>query len=306
MLPIITVGNIWKDKKMNKTSKKQTIMAWILVSPALFVFALMIFYPFMNSIAFSFTNKNLIYSNLKFVGFENYIKIFQDPNTYKLLWTTVCFVFFETLMPFSIGLIWAVLMNQKFKGSEFLRGVTLVNWIIPGIAIGFLWSWIFNGDYGILNAVLTKVGFLDNNVVWLGNRRTSMFSVVTARTWQMFPWYMAFIMGGLQGVSSDQCEACRIDGANNWQVFFHVVIPAIKPVLTLILILGTIGNLQHFDLINVMTGGGPERSTSTFATEVYKKAFKDYNIGRAASLGVLWAILLGSFSGIYLKRVKED
>lgn len=89
MLPIITVGNIWKDKKMNKTSKKQTIMAWILVSPALFVFALMIFYPFMNSIAFSFTNKNLIYSNLKFVGFENYIKIFQDPNTYKLLWTTV-------------------------------------------------------------------------------------------------------------------------------------------------------------------------------------------------------------------------
>ena len=122
----------------------------------------------------------------------------------------------------------------------------------------------------------------------------------------MFPWYMAFIMGGLQGVSAQQCEAARIDGANNFQMFIHVVIPAIKPVLTLILILGAIGNLQHFDLINVMTGGGPERATSTFATEVYKKAFKEYNLGRAAALGVVWALLLSVFSGSYLKRIQED
>lgn len=209
-------------------------------------------------------------------------------------------------MPFTIGLIWALLMNQKFKGSEFVRGLTLVNWIIPGIAIGFLWSWIFNGDYGILNALLGKLGLIEKNVIWFGGRQTSMLAVVTARTWQMFPWYMAFIMGGLQGVSNDQCEAARIDGVNNLQMFRHVIIPAIKPVLILILLLGTIGNLQHFDLINVMTGGGPERATSTFATEVYKKAFKEYSLGRAASLGVIWAMMLSLFSIFYLKRIKED
>lgn len=281
-------------------------MGWLLLLPAMAIFALMIFYPFVNSIFISFTNKNLLYAKTDFIGFENYSKLFADPNTLVLIWTTVKFVFFSTLMPFTIGLIWALLMNQKFNGSEFVRGLTLVNWIIPGIAIGFLWSWIFNGDYGILNALLAKLGLIEKNVIWFGGRQTSMLAVVTARTWQMFPWYMAFIMGGLQGVSNDQCEAARIDGVNNLQMFRHVIIPAIKPVLILILLLGTIGNLQHFDLINVMTGGGPERATSTFATEVYKKAFKEYTLGRAASLGVIWAMMLSLFSIFYLKRIKED
>lgn len=291
---------------MNRSSRNHALMGWILILPALAIFMLMILYPFINSIFISFTDRNLIYPNSEFVGFENYRKIFSDRNTLQLIWTTCKFVFFSTLGPFTIGLVWALLMNQKFKGSEFLRGVALVNWIIPGIAIGFLWSWIFNGDYGILNALLVKLGLLDHNIIWLGGKQTSMLAVVTARTWQMFPWYMAFIMGGLQGVSAQQCEAARIDGANNFQMFIHVVIPAIKPVLTLILILGAIGNLQHFDLINVMTGGGPERATSTFATEVYKKAFKEYNLGRAAALGVVWALLLSVFSGSYLKRIQED
>lgn len=281
-------------------------MGWLLLLPAMAIFALMIFYPFVNSIFISFTNKNLLYAKTDFIGFENYSKLFADPNTLVLIWTTVKFVLFSTLMPFTIGLIWALLMNQKFNGSEFVRGLTLVNWIIPGIAIGFLWSWIFNGDYGILNALLAKLGLIEKNVIWFGGRQTSMLAVVTARTWQMFPWYMAFIMGGLQGVSNDQCEAARIDGVNNLQMFRHVIIPAIKPVLILILLLGTIGNLQHFDLINVMTGGGPERATSTFATEVYKKAFKEYTLGRAASLGVIWAMMLSLFSIFYLKRIKED
>lgn len=281
-------------------------MGWLLLVPALAIFALMIFYPFINSIFISFTSRNLLYAKSAFIGFENYRKLFSDPNTLFLVWTTIKFVLLSTLMPFTIGLIWALLMNQKFKGSEFVRGLTLVNWIIPGIAIGFLWSWIFNGDYGILNALLGKLGLIEKNVIWFGGRQTSMLAVVTARTWQMFPWYMAFIMGGLQVVSNDQCEAARIDGVNNLQMFRHVIIPAIKPVLILILLLGTIGNLQHFDLINVMTGGGPERATSTFATEVYKKAFKEYSLGRAASLGVIWAMMLSLFSIFYLKRIKED
>ena len=291
---------------MNRSTRNQTLMGWLLLVPALAIFALMIFYPFINSIFISFTSRNLLYAKSAFIGFENYRKLFSDPNTLFLIWTTIKFVLLSTLMPFTIGLIWALLMNQKFKGSEFVRGLTLVNWIIPGIAIGFLWSWIFNGDYGILNALLGKLGLIEKNVIWFGGRQTSMLAVVTARTWQMFPLYMAFIMGGLQGVSNDQCEAARIDGVNNLQMFRHVIIPAIKPVLILILLLGTIGNLQHFDLINVMTGGGPERATSTFATEVYKKAFKEYSLGRAASLGVIWAMMLSLFSVFYLKRIKED
>ena len=292
-------------RKLQPKTKK-AITGYMLILPAVLVFALMILYPFANSVALSFTNKNLLFPNSEIIWFDNYIKLFSDPYILKLLGTTLTFVFFATLCPFVIGLIWAILMNQKFRGSGFLRGLTLVNWIIPGIAISFLWSWIFNGDYGVLNGILIKLGLLSENQVWLGDKSTAMIAVVVARTWQMFPWYMSFIMGGLQGVADDQLEAARIDGANNLQNFRHVIVPAIMPVLTLILIMGAIGNFQHFDLINVMTGGGPQNSTATFATEVYRIAFKEYDVGKAAALGVVWAVLLSGFSIIYLKRIKED
>ncbi len=286
--------------------KNRALVGWILVIPALLVFLLMIAYPFLNSIWLSFTDKNLIFPNEQFVGLSNYIKLFTDPYLWKLIRTTLTFVVLATLCPFILGFGWALVMNQKFKGSEFMRGLTLVNWIIPGIAIAFLWSWVFNGDYGILNAILIRLGILEENIVWLGRTSTAMGTVITARTWQMFPWYMSFILGGLQGVSKEQLEAARIDGASNIQCFFHVIIPTILPTVSLILILGTIGNFQHFDLINVMTAGGPEGSTATFATEVYRQAFKTYEVGCAASLGVVWAILLAGFSIIYLRRIRED
>lgn len=293
---------------MKKFLRKHSnvITGYVLLLPALAVFSLMILYPFCNSIYLSFTDTNLLFGGGKFVFLDNYIKIFNNPNIWKLFRTTLTFVFFATLLPFTLGLIWAVVMNEKFKGSGVLRGLTLVNWIIPGISIAFLWSWIFNGDYGILNGILLKLGLINEAHVWLGNPNTAMIAVVVARSWQMFPWYMAFIMGGLQGVSNDQIEAARVDGASNIMVFFHVILPAIKPILTLILIMGAIGNFQHFDLINVMTAGGPEGSTATFATEVYLTAFKNFDIGKAAALGVIWAIVLSIFSTVYLRRVRES
>ena len=209
-------------------------------------------------------------------------------------------------MPFLLGFIWAILLNEKFRGSEFLRGVTLVNWIIPGTAIGFLWSWIFNGQYGILNALLTSAGILDENVTWLGQTQTALLCVVIARTWQMLPWYMAFLLGGLQGVSMDQIEAARIDGAGNIQVFLKVILPGMRGIITLVLILGVIGNLQHFDLPWTMTQGGPARATTTLSIEVYKTAFKNWSLGKAATIGTIWAVLLALFSFVYLRQVNES
>ena len=196
----------------------------------------------------SFTDRTLLSPSYESVGFDNYIRIFTDPYFLKTVWTTIVFVVFSTLIPFTLGMIWAIILNQGFRGSEFLRGVTLVNWIIPGTAIGFLWTWIFNGQYGVLNGLLTNLGILDKGVSWMGQTQTALLCVVIARSWQMLPWYMAFLLGGLQGVSTDQIEAARIDGAGNWQTFLHVVLPQMRSVVTLVLALGTIGNLQHFDL----------------------------------------------------------
>lgn len=187
-----------------------------------------------------------------------------------------------------------------------MRGVTLVNWIIPGTAIGFLWSWIFNGQYGILNGILEGLGILDKGIPWLGQTQTALACVIVARTWQMLPWYMAFLLGGLQGVSFEQIEAARIDGADNWKVFCKIILPSMKTIAVLILVLGTIGNLQHFDLPWTMVQGGPARATTTLSIEVYTSAFKNWNMGKAAAIGTVWAILLACFSFVYIKQVNES
>lgn len=281
-------------------------VGFLLVVPGLAVFAAIILYPFVDAVLMSFTDRSLLYPDYDWVGLANYIKVFKDPYFLPTLGTTALFVVLATLIPFVLGFIWAILLNQGFKGSELLRGLTLVNWIIPGIAIGFLWSWIFNGQYGVLNGLLVNLGILDKGVSWMGQTQTALLCVVIARSWQMLPWYMAFLLGGLQGVSMDQIEAARIDGAGNWQTFLHVVLPQMRSIVTLVLVLGTIGNLQHFDLPWTMTEGGPARATTTLSIEVYTTAFKNWDMGKAATVGTIWALLLACFSFVYLRQVNES
>ena len=278
----------------------------LLILPGLAVFAAIILYPFVDAILMSFTDRSMIYPNYSWVGLDNYKKVFQDPYFGKTLWTTVLFVVGSTVLPYVLGMFWTVVLNQGFRGSEFLRGVTLVNWIVPGTAIGFLWSWIFNGQYGILNNLLKALGILDNGISWLGQPGTALLCVIIARTWQMLPWYMAFLLGGLQSVSLEQVEAAHIDGANNLQTFFRVILPGMKQTALLIFVLGLIGNLQHFDLPWTMAQGGPARATTTLSIEVYTTAFKNWNMGKAATVGAIWAVILACFSSIYLRLNRDE
>lgn len=281
-------------------------VGFLLVTPGLAVFIAVIMYPFMSAILMSFTSRSLLSPVYENVGLQNYIKLFRDPYFFKTLLVTLLFVLGSTVLPFTLGLVWAIILNEKFRASEFLRGVTLVNWIIPGTAIGFLWSWIFNGQYGVLNGILLKLGLIDEGISFLGQSSTALVCVIIARTWQMLPWYMAFLLGGLQSVPMDRIEAARIDGANNWQVFWRIVIPSMRQIAFLVLALGAIGNLQHFDLPWTMTQGGPARATTTLSIEVYKTAFKNWKLGAAATVGTVWALLLMAFSFVYLKQVNES
>ena len=278
----------------------------LLILPGLAVFATIILYPFIDAIRMSFTDQTMLSSTSNFVGFANYAKVLRDPYFPKTILTTALFVLFSTLIPFLLGFIWAIILNQGFKGAEFLRGVTLVNWIIPGVAIGFLWTWIFNGQYGILNSILMNLGIVSKGISWLGSTKTALACVIVARSWQMLPWYMAFLLGGLQGVPLEQLEAARIDGANNLIAFFRIILPSMKMITVLVIVLGAIGNLQHFDIPWTMVQGGPARATTTLSIEVYTTAFKNWNMGKAATVGTIWALLLACFSFIYLRRINES
>lgn len=280
-------------------------VGFLLIVPGLAFFIAIILYPFLDAIMTSFTDKSLLFPTYKIIGLENYEKVLSNPYFGKTVLTTVIFVLGSTIFPYVLGMIWAIVLNQGFKGAEFLRGVTLVNWIVPGIAIGFLWTWIFNGQYGILNSFLEAIGLIDDGIPWLGQTSTALICVVIARTWQMLPWYMAFLLGGLQSVPLDQIEAARIDGANNWVCFWRIILPSMKQTAILVFMLGQIGNLQHFDLPWTMVQGGPARATTTLSIEVYTTAFKDWNMGKAATVGTIWAIILACFSIIYIRQANE-
>ncbi len=296
---------------MNKANKwgaklTESQTGFLLVLPALLVFSFIILYPFINSVMMSFTDQSLLKPDRSFVGLDNYVRLFSNPEFLGTLKNTFVFVLFGTLVPFVLGLIWAIILNQGFRGSEFLRGLTLVNWILPSTAISFLWMWIFNAHFGLFNGFLKNIGLINENITWLGQMKTAMLIVIIAKTWSTLPWFMAFLLGGLQGVSKDQIEASRIDGAGNWQVFRHVVVPEMKFVTSLVLILGFIGSLQHFDLLYVMTGGGPARATTTLSVEVYNYAFKSWRMGVSASIGTIWILLLSVLGYFYIRSQKDD
>lgn len=293
------------QRRNNRVGLTESQFGFLLIIPALTVFCLVILYPFINSLYMSFTDQSLLKPGSNFIGLKNFEKIFADPNFSEVLINTLIFVVFGTLLPFIMGLIWAIVLNEKFKGAEFLRGVTLVDWIIPSTAIGFLWMWIFHGEFGLLNEVLKGLGIVKENINWLGQTGTAMIVVIIAKTWQTLPWFMAYLLGGLQAVSMEQVEAARIDGAGNWEVFWNIILPEMKPIIFLVLILGTMGSLQHFDLIWVMTQGGPARATTTLAIEVYRNAFQNWNVGLAAAMGTIWVVLLSVFSYFYMRKTNE-
>lgn len=293
-------------EKRRKVTLSEGAVGFILVAPALAIFISIILYPFVNSIFMSFTNKTLLNPDSHFVGFLNYQKVFADPTFSRTLANTGVFVLFSTLAPFILGMIWAIILNTKFRGAGFLRGVTLINWIIPGASISFLWSFIFDANHGLVNEILKSLGVISTNVNFLGQSGTAMMVVIIARTWQMLPWYMAFLTGGLQGIEYDQIEAAHIDGANNLHVFRHIVLPGMKSIMVIVLVLGIIGNLQHFDIPKVLTAGGPAGATTVFSISVYRQAFESYKVGMAATIGTIWAILLAGFSFFYSRRASQN
>ena len=278
----------------------------ILALPAALFFLTIVLYPFGNSLIMSLFNRSLIYPRDEFIGLENFRRILSDPNLPGVVWNTFMFVAGTTALSFTLGFLWALLLNQGYRGSGFLRGITLCAWIIPGAAIAFLWMWIFHGQYGVLNLVLRRLGITTQNYTWLGSGQFAMLAVILARGWQAMPWYMLLLLGGLKGVNFDQVEAARIDGAGNLRVLANIVLPGMRQIISVTVLIGIIMSLQHFDIIWVMTQGGPARATTTFSVEVYRHAFQNYDLGRAAAVGVLWSIILSVFIFLNLRARRNE
>ncbi len=264
---------------------------FLLTLPALALFGGVILYPLIGALTTSVFEQSLVLPGRVFVGIDNFVAVL-DGNFWPVLRTTLVFTFASTVAPVVVGFALALALNSRIRGRAVLRGVFLFPWVIPGVVVSFVWLWIFNANYGLLNGVLTGLHLIDEPVTWLGRPGTAMMAIVVAKTWASFPWIMVMLLAGLQTVPATLIEAASLDGAGAIRRFRHVTMPHMRGIFGIVVLLEIIWNLQHFDTIYVLTGGGPAGSTTTFAVAVYDTAFRAFDLGKASALGALWLVLI--------------
>jgi multiple sugar transport system permease protein len=282
-----------------KAQERRT--GFLLLTPALLAFALVILLPFVQSLRLSLYKYTIDMERAAFVGLDNFRRLLSDPGMATVWLNTLVFVVATTALTFALGLVWALMLNQQFKGRALVRALSLLPWVLPATVTAFLAAWIFNGQYGVLNALLIQAGLLDQPVTWLAEERGAMAAVIVTKAWLSVPLFMAFFLAGLQGVSQDQIDAARVDGCLNAGVLRHVVLPHLAPTMIIVTILGAMGNLQAFDVVYALTQGGPVKATTMLSVEVYKQAFQNWDMGTACAVGVIWFVTIAVPTVFYLR-----
>ena len=277
-----------------------TQVALLLVAPAMTLLIVVILYPLVNSMYIGLLDKSLIYGGDEFVGLDN-VRAVLRADFLPILINTLVFTVGATLLPFVIGFGVALILNGPIRGRGLWRGAFLMPWLVPSVIVSFLWLWIFNANYGVLNGILRNLGLIESNLNWLSNGVSAMTAVIIAKSWQTFPWIAVMILAALQTIPRELYEAASISGANRWQLFRYVTMPHLRGVSSIVILLSLIWNFQHFETIYVMTQGGPAKATTTFSVAVYQTAFQSFDLGKAGALGILWMALLSLVVVLYLR-----
>lgn len=298
MTETISSTQLDTDRKPRRLS--DGMFALLLTAPGLALLAAVVVYPLITALITAFYKQSLVEPGREFVGFQNIVDVLTG-DFFRLLGQTLVFTLGTTIAPFVIGFGLALALNTRIRGAKVMRGLMLIPWLIPGVVVSFLWMWIFNANYGVLNSLFEGLGLIDEPQAWLANPTSAMVAVIVAKTWQSFPWMMVMLLAGLQTVPIELHEAAEIDGAGTVRRFFSITVPQMQGIIGLVLLLEFIWNFQHFDIIYVLTGGGPAGSTQTFATAVYETAFDGFDLGHAGALGLLWMVLLMGLVVVYVR-----
>lgn len=269
-----------------KITNNQNLAARIFILPAILGTFIFIIIPVICSFGLSFTEWDLL-NPIKFVGFENYKLLFNDDLFYKILINTVVFALSTSILGVIIPLILASILNSKIRGSEFFKTAYFLPFITPMVVIGIIWAWIFDPNIGLLNQVLQI------NINWLYDSKFALPALIVVSVWKLIGYNMIIFLSSLSSISNSMFEAAKIDGANAIQIFKNVTIPLLSPTIFFVIIITAISSFQVFDLIYLMTQGGPFDSTNVLVYAIYKNAFEYFNVGKASAIAyVLFAIIL--------------
>ena len=277
--------------------------------PAVLFMLTLIGYPLIYNIILSFQNvslANIASKDISFIGIDNYQRLAQDKVFWASLKNTLLYTAGSVVFQFAIGFLLALFFSMKFRLAPFLRGLMMVSWLIPLTVTALLFKFMMASNEGVFNQLLLSWGMIDTPIPWLSDPNMAIWSVIIANIWVGIPFNMLLISAGLSSLPEDVYESASLDGANAFQKFIHLTLPLLRPVITVVMMLGFIYTFKVFDLVFVMTGGGPVHATEVLSTVSYRYSFDEFQFSMgAASANVLFFILL-LVSLVYLRLIKKD
>lgn len=280
---------------------------YLLLLPAVLVTLAIVFYPIVRSLWISLHYYVLTRLRfVEFIGLENYRTVLSDRVFWTSLRHSVIYVGFTVSAQFVFGLITALLLNQKFWGRGFVRAIILVPWVTPGVLTGFMWRWIYDGNFGVLNQALIDLGILSSSIPWLAQSSTALGGVIIATIWQGIPFFAIMLLAALQAVPLELYEAADIDGASTWQKFLRITLPLIYPTVLITLLLRMIWVSNYVDIIYVMTAGGPGHSSLTLPVYTFMTARSGLDYGYAATLSVYLTLCLLVVIALYIWMLRRS
>lgn len=281
----------------------RNLKLFIMVLPTIAILILFTYIPIVQEIQIAFENYNLYnLSNIYFNGFDNFINIFTsvDFDFVQIVLNTVIWVIVSLFFQFMLGFGLALLLKKPFKGRGIYSGLVFYPWAVSGFAIGLVWAWIFNGQFGLINGILMRLGIINQGIGFLSDPHIALMSVIIVNIWYGIPFFAIMLLAALQSVPEELYEAAKIDGAGRFRRLLNVTVPYIRPTIASTILLRTMWILNFPDIIYAMTNGGPANSTNTLANYMIIKMYSFYNYGQAAAIGFIIMSVLMIYAIIYL------
>lgn len=289
-------------RRLNPRTWSEAWTAGAFVAPAALVILLIVAYPLARALWLSIHDVVLTRPGLEpLVGLQNYTTELTSPDFWAAVGRSLSFTVLSTALELLLGVGLALLMDQPLRLRWLLRSLVILPWALPTIVNALMWRWIDHAEYGALNAVLYQSGLIDGYQQWLSNPDTAMWMVILADVWKMTPLVAILVLAALQGISREQVEAARVDGAGIVATFRYVILPLLTPTLLIILVLRTMEAFKVFDIIWIMTNGGPANATQSIAIYAYQTAYRSYDFGRGAAIGYLIALAIMLLAAIYIR-----
>lgn len=286
--------------------QQSRLLAFSFVAPALLILAAILGWPLISAVLLSLQNVRIVGSEGEWVGFANYQKVLDSAVFWKGAGLSVVWVVANAVLQTVLALAAALVLNQNFPGVRVAKTWIILTWIVPTVVVVMIWRWLFSTSGGIINPLMIQAAIIDRPVGFFATPWTAMATLVFINSWRWFPFIALMMLAGLNRIPADLYEAARIDGAGAWKRFTRITWPLLAPTLGVLAVIGTLLSFNVFDVIWLLTSGGPAGGTRTLPVLIYELAFKGYRLSEAATVAVLASVILMAFAVVATRFLARE